>query len=37
MDREAFEACGYNLRVKGIEKVSALVFPLWSTVLTEDE
>ena len=28
IDREALEACGSTLRVKGTGKVSALVFPI---------
>ena len=37
MDREAFEACGSTLRMKGTGKVGALVYPLWSTVISEEQ
>ena len=37
IDREEFEACMSTLRVNGTGKVSALVFPLWSTVITDGE
>ena len=35
MDRAEFEACASTLRVKGTSKVSALVFPLWSRVISD--
>ena len=37
MGREEFEACASTLRAKGTGKVSALVFPLWSRVLKDEE
>ena len=37
MNREEFEACASTLRVKGTGKVCALVFPLWSRVITNEE
>ena len=36
-EREEFEACASMLRVKAMGYVSALVFPLWSRVITDGE